>query len=92
FFHGQPFYYVPKPGKKEKMGNIHPTIKPVSLMRQLVGLLTPPGGICLDPFMGSGTTGVACRMEGVDFVGMEREGKYFEIAKRRIGECLPRSI
>jgi len=64
--------------------NFHPTVKPVDLMRWLVRLVTPPGGIVLDPFTGSGTTGIACRYENRPFVGVEREAEYIEIAERRI--------
>ena len=81
-----PFLYVPKPGKREREGNPHPTLKPLALMRHLVRLVTPPGGICLDPFMGSGTTGVACLEEGFDFIGIEKEGEYFRIALNRLGK------
>ncbi len=64
--------------------NIHPTVKPISVMRYLVRLVTPRGGACLDPFMGSGTTGIACIMEGVNFLGIEQEIEYVKIAKARI--------
>lgn len=64
--------------------NHHPTVKPVDLMRWLVRLVTPPAGIVLDPFMGSGTTGIACVYEERDFIGVEREAEYVEIARRRI--------
>jgi hypothetical protein len=64
--------------------NIHPTVKSVDLMRWLCRLITPKGGLVLDPFMGSGSTGVACSREGLRFIGIERERAYFEIAKRRI--------
>lgn len=67
------------------MANIHPTVKPVALMRWLVRLVTPPNGFVLDPFMGSGTTGVAAMQEGFRFVGIEREAAYFGIAEARIG-------
>ena len=80
------FFFVPKARGKEKEGNNHPTVKPVALMAHLVRLVTPPGGVCLDPFMGSGTTGVACRMEGFDFVGIEREEEYFLTARDRISQ------
>ena len=80
------FFFVPKAGKEEKKGNPHPTTKPLAIMRHLVRLTTPKGGVCLDPFMGSGTTGVAARLEGTDFIGMEKEGAFFEIAQRRINE------
>jgi len=65
--------------------NHHPTVKPIELMRYLVRLTkTPTGGVVLDPFMGSGTTGCACALEGRDFIGIEREPDYMEIARRRI--------
>lgn len=67
------------------MKNHHPTIKPIALMEYLVRLTkTPTGGIVLDPFMGSGTTGIACVNEGRDFIGIEKEPEYFEIAQKRI--------
>lgn len=64
--------------------NVHPTVKPIKLMKYLCRLITPPGGTVLDPFMGSGTTGVAALEEGFEFIGIEREAEYAEIAKRRI--------
>ncbi len=64
--------------------NAHPTVKPIDLMRWLVRLVTPPGGTVLDPFTGSGTTGCACALEGFDFVGVEREAEYANIARARI--------
>ena len=67
-----------------KRSNIHPTVKPTDLMRYLVRLVTPPGGIVLDPFAGSGSTGVACAEEGFGFIGIEREAEYCEIARARI--------
>ena len=79
-----PFFFVSKPGFHEKKDNPHPTIKPLRLMRHLVRLVTPPRGICLDPFLGSGTTGVACRMEGMDFIGIEKQREYYEIAGKRL--------
>jgi DNA modification methylase len=66
--------------------NYHPTVKPVDLMRHLCRLVTPPGGLVLDPFCGSGTTGMAAVAEGFDFVGIEREAEYVEIAELRIKE------
>lgn len=53
-------------------------------MQYLVRLVTPPNGVCLDPFMGSGSTGKACKLEGFGFIGIEREKEYFDIAKARI--------
>jgi site-specific DNA-methyltransferase (adenine-specific) len=64
--------------------NVHPTVKPVALMTWLIKLIAPPGATVLDPFMGSGTTGVAAVQEGRFFVGIEREPEYLEIAKARI--------
>ena len=69
--------------------NTHPTVKPVAVMRWLVRLVCPPGGLVLDPFAGSGTTGVACAQEGFRFVGIERELEYCEIARRRIAAAVP---
>jgi site-specific DNA-methyltransferase (adenine-specific) len=71
-------------GVKE-VTNHHPTVKPIELMRYLVRLTkTPTGGVVLDPFTGSGTTGIACVLEGREFIGIEREAEYVEIAEKRI--------
>jgi site-specific DNA-methyltransferase (adenine-specific) len=64
--------------------NSHPTVKPTDLMRYLCRLVTPPGGVVLDPFMGSGSTGKAAMIEGFQFIGCEMSPEYFEIAKARI--------
>jgi hypothetical protein len=64
--------------------NHHPTVKPTALMRYLCRLVTPPEGIVLDPFMGSGSTGKAALLEGFQFVGIERDPEYFKIATSRI--------
>ena len=64
--------------------NNHPTVKPTNLMAYLVRLVTPKGGVVLDPFMGSGSTGKACAVEGMQFIGIEREQEYLDIAKARI--------
>lgn len=64
--------------------NNHPTVKPVDLMRYLCRLVTPPEGIVLDPFMGSGTTGIAANLEGFNFIGIDMEEEYVEIARARI--------
>lgn len=69
--------------------NSHPTVKPVELMRWLVKLVVPIGGVCLDPFTGSGTTGMACRYELREFIGIEREAEYVAIAERRIAAVCP---
>lgn len=79
------FFYVAKASKSDRgEGNIHPTVKPIKLMEYLIKLITPPNGIVLDPFMGSGTTGVAAANLSVRFVGCEMSDEYFEIAKKRI--------
>ena len=71
--------------KKNTMStNSHPTVKPVKLMQYLCRLITPKEGIILDPFMGSGTTGIGAKLEGFDFIGIEREQEYVDIAKARI--------
>jgi len=64
--------------------NHHPTVKPIALMSWLVRLVTPPDGTCLDPFVGSGTTGIACEREGFEFIGIEREPEFHKIAEARI--------
>jgi site-specific DNA-methyltransferase (adenine-specific) len=83
------FFYCPKTKPAERnicgVNNEHPTIKPLALMRYLVRLTaTPSGGVVLDPFMGSGTTGMACLMEGRQFIGIEINEGYFSIAIQRI--------
>lgn len=65
-------------------GNFHPTVKPTALMSYLCRLVTPPGGLVLDPFMGSGSTGKAAVLEGFRFIGMEREKNYMGIATARV--------
>lgn len=72
------------PYKKVLNQNHHPTVKPIKLMQYLVRLITPPQGTVLDPFMGSGTTGIAAKSKGFDFVGIEREQEYLKIATKRI--------
>ena len=79
------FFYCAKASKRDRgEGNRHPTVKPTDLMRYLCRLVTPPGGIVLDPFAGSGSTGKACAVEGFRFIGIEREAEYCEIARARI--------
>lgn len=78
------FFYIPKVSSKERGNSTHPTMKPIKLMEYLIKLITPPNGIVLDPFMGSGTTGVAAKRLGFGFVGVELSPEYFEIAKQRI--------
>lgn len=71
-------------------GNHHPTVKPTDLMRYLCRLVTPPGGVVLDPFMGSGSTGKAAMREGFRFIGIEREAEYLAIARARIEAAMPK--
>lgn len=79
------FFYTSKASKKDRgEGNNHPTCKPTALMSYLCRLVTPPNGIVLDPFCGSGSTGVAALREGFRFYGIEKESEYFEIARKRI--------
>lgn len=67
-----------------RLGNVHSTVKPTDLMAYLCRLVTQPDGVVLDPFMGSGSTGKACMLEGFNFIGIEREAEYLEIARARI--------
>jgi site-specific DNA-methyltransferase (adenine-specific) len=81
------FFYVAKAPKKERPivdGIAHETVKPLALMRWLVRLVTPPGGVVLDPFAGSGTTLEACMLEGFDAIGIEREADYLPLIRARI--------
>ena len=79
------FFYQAKCSKADRGdGNGHPTVKPTELMRYLCRLVTPPGGVVLDPFMGSGSTGKAAVLEGFRFIGIEREAEYLEIARQRV--------
>jgi len=68
--------------------NHHPTVKPTALMRYLCKLVTPPAGTVLDPFMGSGSTGKAARMEGFGFIGIEQDAEYIAIARARIAHAV----
>jgi DNA modification methylase len=72
------------PARPIQRANTHPTVKPTDLMRHLVRLVTPTGGRILDPFLGSGTTGLAAELEGFDWVGIEREAEYIAIAEARL--------
>ena len=78
--HGQ----TGKPNKPILSRNHHPTVKPLALMAYLVRLVTPPGGLVLDPFMGSGSTLIAAAQEGFDAVGIGLEAENCELAERRI--------
>ena len=87
------FFYCAKAPTKERPrhddGTAHPTVKPLTLMRWLVRLVTPPGGTILDPFTGSGTTLEAALLEGFHAIGIELEAEYIEIARRRIASDAP---
>jgi site-specific DNA-methyltransferase (adenine-specific) len=77
-------YREDRPTNHPMRANHHPTVKPITLMRYLVRLVTPPGGVVLDPFMGSGSTGCAAMLEAMQFIGIELNAEYLEIARRRI--------
>ena len=87
------YFYCPKTSKSERhnsaLKNTHPTVKPVELMKYLCRLVTPKDGTVLDPFMGSGSTGMAAKDEGFDFIGIEKEREYYEIAEARIKKTAP---
>jgi len=87
------YFYCPKVSKSERhnsaIKNTHPTVKPIELMKYLCRLVTPKGGTVLDPFMGSGSTGMAAKDEGFDFIGIEKEREYYEIAEARIKKTAP---
>jgi len=83
------FFYQAKAGKKERnagtdVANLHPTVKPLALMRHLVRLVCPPNGVVLDPFLGSGTTAVAAVLEGFEWVGCELTEDYWPIIEARV--------
>jgi len=95
-----PFLYSVKASRSDKnadldeegLTNIHPTVKSQALMRHFVRLVTPPQGIVLDPFSGSGSTLVAAVSEGFSFIGVERDPEYHRIASARISKALSRSM
>jgi DNA modification methylase len=78
------FFYSAKADAADRCGSKHPTVKPVDLMAYLVRLVTPPGGVTLDPFAGSGSTGMACLREGFDCILIEREAQYVADIHRRL--------
>jgi DNA modification methylase len=78
------FFYCAKADSDDRAGTTHPTTKPTSLMIWLAKLITPPGGMVLDPFAGSGSTGVACVRQGFDVTLIEREAEYIEMIKSRL--------
>ena len=79
------FFYCAKASKSERgESNNHPTVKPIKLMQYLCRLITPPNGIVLDPFAGSGSTCIAAMREGFQFIGLELSSDYCEIAQKRV--------
>lgn len=80
--------YHPKANKRDRGGSDHPTVKPVGLLRHLIRHITPPGGVVLDPFAGTGTTAVAARAEGIDCIIMESEVEYIGFLEERFGKSL----
>lgn len=84
------FFYCAKASRRDRgEGNTHPTVKPTDLMRYLCRLVTPPNGVVLDPFMGSGSTGKAAMIEGFRFIGIDMTPEYIEIARARITAAVP---
>ena len=84
------FFYCAKASTAERgQGCLHPTVKPVALMTWLCRLITPPGGTVLDPFTGSGATGIAAQREGFNFIGIELNPEYVEMSRRRIAADMP---
>lgn len=87
FQENNPYFYCSKAAKKEKGdGNTHPTVKPLKLMKYLCKLITPTKCRVLDPFMGSGTTGLAAIQEGFQFTGIEKNARYYAIAESRLNQ------
>jgi site-specific DNA-methyltransferase (adenine-specific) len=87
------FFYCAKASKADRgEGNTHPTVKPTDLMRYLIALVTQPGGVVLDPFMGSGSTGRAAVTSGFRFIGIDMTPEYVEIARSRIESATPADL
>ena len=89
----QKYFYCPKVSRKERhidgaTDNNHPTVKPIELMKYLIRLITPPGGVVLDPFNGSGSTGCAAVELGFNYIGCELDPAYVDIANKRIAAWL----
>ena len=82
------YFYCAKASKQDRgEDNDHPTVKPTALMRYLCRLVTPSGGVVLDPFAGSGSTGKAAMLEGFGFIGIELNEDYADIARARIAKA-----
>jgi site-specific DNA-methyltransferase (adenine-specific) len=89
------FYYTAKASSAERPdadGTRHPTVKPLDLMRWLVRLVTPPGGVVLEPFAGSGTTAEACVIEGFRCIAVEREADYLPLIVARLSKPIERTL
>lgn len=87
------FFYCSKASRADRgEGNDHPTVKPTDLMRYLCRLITPPGGVVLDPWMGSGSTGKAAVLEGFGFIGIELNPEYLEMSRKRIENPEPEPV
>lgn len=86
------FFYSAKASKLDRAGSKHPTVKPVSLMQWFVRLITPPGGLVLDPFAGSGTTGEAALLEGMHCILIEREKEYVRDIRRRFKHSIEERV
>jgi site-specific DNA-methyltransferase (adenine-specific) len=83
----QKYFYAPRVTRKERGEyNNHPTPKPISLMSYLIRIYSPPGSTVLDPFCGSGSTGIAALLEGREFIGIDMEQEYIDISERRIND------
>ena len=83
------FFYCAKASRKDRgEGNVHPTVKSTKLMEYLIKLITPPNGRILDPFAGSGSTLVAARRLGFEFVGIEQDPSYCLTAKERLENAI----
>ena len=81
----QKYFYAPRASRKERGEyNDHPTPKPISLMRYLCRVYAPKGGLVLDPFLGSGSTGIGALQEGCNFVGIDMNQHYVNISEQRI--------
>jgi site-specific DNA-methyltransferase (adenine-specific) len=83
-----PFIITPKAAGKERIGNKHPTLKPIKLMSYLVSLISREGDTILDPFVGSGTTLIAAKMLNRKYIGIELNPEYIQIANRRLSSIL----
>jgi site-specific DNA-methyltransferase (adenine-specific) len=83
------FFYSAKASRSDRAGSKHPTVKPITLMQWLARLITPPGGTILDPFAGSGTTGMAAQRKGFACIMCEREDEYIDDIKRRFTAVQP---